>query len=88
MLRQWDRIGSVSDQVMVIRVLSSGLTMAAFFSISGVIPEEDAIRYMKDAATHSYAKKGEAVVAMNHAGIDAGAKEYQQYIHKHECRDA
>ena len=52
------------------------ILQAAFFSISGVIPEEDAIRYMKDAATHSYAKKGEAVVAMNHAGIDAGAKEY------------
>ena len=54
------------------------ILQAAFFSISGVIPEEDAIRYMKDAATHSYAKKGEAIVAMNHAGIDAGAKEYHK----------
>ncbi len=52
------------------------ILQAAFFSISGVIPEADAIRYMKDAATHSYAKKGEAVVAMNHAGIEAGVKEY------------
>ncbi|MBO4837966.1 MAG: pyruvate:ferredoxin (flavodoxin) oxidoreductase [Lachnospiraceae bacterium] len=49
------------------------ILQAAFFVISGVIPKEDAIRYMKDAATKSYLKKGEDVVKMNHDGIDAGA---------------
>ena len=49
------------------------ILQAAFFVISGVIPQEDAIKYMKDAATKSYMKKGEDVVKMNHDGIDAGA---------------
>ena len=31
---------------------------SAFFKLSGIIPEEDAIKYMKDAATASYSKKG------------------------------
>ena len=47
---------------------------SAFFKLSGIIPEEDAIKYMKDAATASYSKKGEAIVKMNHDAIDAGAK--------------
>ncbi|MEG1942327.1 MAG: pyruvate:ferredoxin (flavodoxin) oxidoreductase, partial [Angelakisella sp.] len=49
---------------------------AAFFSISTVIPEAEAIKYMKDAATASYSKKGEKIVAMNHAAIDRGATDY------------
>ena len=54
------------------------ILQAAFFVISGVIPQEDAIRYMKDAATKSYLKKGEDVVKMNHDGIDAGAKAFHK----------
>lgn len=52
------------------------ILQSAFFSISGIIPEEDAIKYMKDAATASYSKKGDDVVKMNHDAIDAGAKNY------------
>ena len=52
------------------------ILLSAFFSISGIIPEEDAIKYMKDAATASYSKKGDDVVKMNHDAIDAGAKNY------------
>ncbi|MDO4170991.1 MAG: pyruvate:ferredoxin (flavodoxin) oxidoreductase, partial [Lachnospiraceae bacterium] len=47
---------------------------SAFFKLSGIIPEEDAIQYMKDAATKSYSKKGDHIVKMNHDAIDAGAK--------------
>ena len=36
-------------------------------------PRREAIQYMKDAATHSYLKKGQDVVDMNHKAIDAGA---------------
>ena len=36
-------------------------------------PQEDAISYMKDAATQSYLKKGQDIVDMNHKAIDAGA---------------
>lgn len=47
---------------------------SAFFKLSSIIPEEDAIKYMKDAATASYGSKGEKIVKMNHDAIDAGAK--------------
>jgi pyruvate-ferredoxin/flavodoxin oxidoreductase len=47
---------------------------SAFFKLANIIPAEDAIKYMKDAATASYGKKGEAIVKMNHDAIDAGAK--------------
>ncbi len=52
------------------------ILQSAFFSISKIIPEEDAIKYMKDAATASYSKKGDDIVKMNHDAIDAGAKSY------------
>lgn len=45
---------------------------AAFFKLANIIPVDEAVKYMKDAATASYSKKGEAVVAMNHAAIDRG----------------
>ncbi len=48
---------------------------AAFFKLANVIPVEDAVKYMKDAATATYGRKGEAVVAMNHAAIDRGIQD-------------
>ena len=52
------------------------ILQSAFFSIAQIIPEEDALKYMKDAATKSYSKKGEAIVKMNHDAIDRGATGY------------
>ncbi|MGN1361573.1 MAG: 2-oxoacid:acceptor oxidoreductase family protein, partial [Eggerthellaceae bacterium] len=49
------------------------ILQSAFFTLAGVLPQEDAIRYMKDAATKSYMKKGQEVVDCNHKAIDAGA---------------
>ncbi len=51
------------------------ILQAAFFQIAKIIPIEKAVEYMKDAATKSYSKKGEKVVAMNHAAIDHGVKD-------------
>lgn len=48
---------------------------SAFFKLANIIPVEDAIKYMKDAATASYSKKGEAIVKMNHDAIEKGAQE-------------
>jgi pyruvate-ferredoxin/flavodoxin oxidoreductase len=48
------------------------ILQAAFFKLAKIIPIEDAIRHMKEAATHSYARRGETVVKMNHDAIDAG----------------
>ena len=49
------------------------ILQSAFFSLAGVLPQEVAIAYMKDAATKSYIKKGQDVVDCNHKAIDAGA---------------
>ena len=53
------------------------ILQSAFFSLAKVIPSEKAIKYMKDAATHSYLKKGQDVVDMNHKAIDMGATAYE-----------
>ncbi len=46
---------------------------SAFFTLAKVMPQEEAIQHMKDAATKSYLKKGQDIVDMNHKAIDAGA---------------
>ena len=48
------------------------ILQAAFFKLSNVIPVEDAVKYMKEAVQKTYAKKGEKVVNMNMAAVDAG----------------
>ena len=50
------------------------ILQSAFFRITGIIPAEDAVKYMKDAALKSYGKKGENVVNMNYAAIDRGGE--------------
>ena len=52
------------------------ILQSAFFALANVLPKEDAIAYMKDAATRSFSKKGEAIVKMNHDAIDAGFDYY------------
>ena len=52
------------------------ILQSAFFSLAKVMPEEEAIGYMKEAALKSYLKKGQDVVDMNYAAIDAGATAY------------
>ena len=55
------------------------ILQSAFFSLAKVMPEAEAIQYMKDAATKSYSKKGMDVVEMNHKAIDAGATAYKKF---------
>ncbi|MFW5670016.1 MAG: pyruvate:ferredoxin (flavodoxin) oxidoreductase, partial [Acetivibrio ethanolgignens] len=50
------------------------ILQSAFFKLANIIPADNAIQYMKDAATASYSKKGDDVVKMNHDAIEAGAK--------------
>ncbi|MBR5385452.1 MAG: pyruvate:ferredoxin (flavodoxin) oxidoreductase [Bacteroidales bacterium] len=50
------------------------ILQSAFFKISGIIPYEDAVKYMKDAIVKSYGKKGENVVNMNYAAVDRGGE--------------
>ena len=55
------------------------ILQSAFFSLAKVMPEAEAVQYMKDAATHSYLKKGQDIVDMNHKAIDAGATAYKKF---------
>ena len=48
---------------------------SAFFKLADIIPSDDAIKYMKEAAKKSYSKKGDAIVQMNYDAIDAGAEQ-------------
>ena len=54
------------------------ILQSAFFALAKVMPQEAAIGYMKDAATHSYLKKGQDVVDMNHKAIDLGATAFKK----------
>ena len=48
------------------------ILQSAFFALAGVLPKEDALKFMKEAAYKSFAKKGDAIVEMNYKAIDAG----------------
>ncbi|MDD5796275.1 MAG: pyruvate:ferredoxin (flavodoxin) oxidoreductase [Oscillospiraceae bacterium] len=51
---------------------------SAFFKIADIIPAEQAKEYMKEKATLSYSKKGQAIVDMNHAAIDRGMSDLKK----------
>ena len=48
------------------------IMQSAFFKIANVIPFEKAVEEMKKAILKSYGKKGEDIVNMNYAAVDAG----------------
>jgi len=50
------------------------ILQSAFFKITGIIPYEEAVDYMKKAIIKSYGKKGENVVNMNFAAVDRGGE--------------
>ena len=54
------------------------ILQSAFFTLAKVMPQEEAIGYMKDAATKSYLKKGQDIVDMNHKAIDVGATAFHK----------
>jgi pyruvate-ferredoxin/flavodoxin oxidoreductase len=48
------------------------ILQSAFFKLANIMPIDDAVKFMKEAAKKSYGKKGDAVVEMNYKAIDAG----------------
>ncbi|MBQ9531285.1 MAG: pyruvate:ferredoxin (flavodoxin) oxidoreductase [Eubacterium sp.] len=54
---------------------ASTILQSAFFTISGILPVEEAIGYMKEKVVAKFSKKGEAIVNANCNGIDRGSKE-------------
>ena len=71
------------DAITIAREIGLGnrtntVLQSAFFSLANIIPSAEAIDYMKKAAYKSFAKKGEDIVNMNYAAIDAGANAYKK----------
>ena len=60
---------------------------SAFFSLSKVLPEAEAIGYMKEKA-QKFMKKGKEIVEMNEKAIDAGATAYVKVDVPAEWADA
>ena len=50
------------------------IMQAAFFKVSGVIQHDAAVKDMKKAIEKTYGRKGEEIVHMNYAAVDAGDK--------------
>ena len=46
------------------------IMQTAFFAISNIIPQEEAVQKIKDAIKKTYGKRGEEVVKMNFAAVD------------------
>ena len=66
------------------------ILQSAFFTLTGIIPKEQANKLMKDAAQKTYGRKGEDVVKKNWAAIDAGANAFEEVEVKKEwanCAD-
>ena len=53
---------------------TSTVLQSAFFKLAKIIPEADAIKYMKEKALASFGKKGDDIVQMNYKAIDSGAE--------------
>ena len=69
----------IIDAISIAREIGLGgrtntVLQSAFFRLADIIPAADAAQYMKDAATASFSKKGDAIVKMNHDAIDQGAE--------------
>ena len=64
------------------------ILQSAFFKLTGIIPEEQAIELMKAAAKATYGRKGDDVVQKNWAAIDAGAKQVVEIQVPESWKDA
>jgi pyruvate-ferredoxin/flavodoxin oxidoreductase len=64
------------------------ILQAAFFKLSNIIPLDDAVNYMKDAVVKTYGRKGEKIVAMNCAAVDAGIAGVREIFVPAEWADA
>lgn len=54
------------------------ILQAAFFKLSGILPLEEAIQYMKEGAQAAYGRKGEKIVRMNFEAIEKGVAGVQE----------
>ena len=60
------------------------IMQAGFFAITGILPLEDAVKYLKDQVVRTYGAKGQDIIDMNFAAIDAGIS----HIHEVKVPDS
>ncbi|MDR0951421.1 MAG: pyruvate:ferredoxin (flavodoxin) oxidoreductase [Oscillospiraceae bacterium] len=65
------------DAIAIAREIGLGgktnaVLQSAFFKLANILPIDDAVKYMKEAIQTSYGRKGEKIVNMNYAAVDAG----------------
>ncbi|MGI6066984.1 MAG: pyruvate:ferredoxin (flavodoxin) oxidoreductase [Bacillota bacterium] len=70
----------IIDAVNIAREIGLGnrtnmIMQSAFFKLSKVIPEADAVGYLKESIENTYGKKGKKIVDMNNASVDKGMTE-------------
>jgi len=51
------------------------ILQSSFFQLADIIPSDQAIELMKEAAKKTYERKGQKIVEMNYQAIDRGSKE-------------
>ncbi|NLV85873.1 MAG: pyruvate:ferredoxin (flavodoxin) oxidoreductase [Clostridiales bacterium] len=73
----------VVDAIKIAREIGLGnrtnaILQAAFFKLAKILPEADAITYMKEAIRTTYGRKGEKIVDMNNHAIDAGIQQVRE----------
>jgi len=67
----------IIDAIKIAKDLGLGgrtntVLQSAFFKLVGIIPMEEALAHMKEAVKKTYEKKGQKIIDMNCAAIDAG----------------
>ena len=71
------------DAISIGRELGLGgrvntVLQAAFFKLANIIPIDEAVQHMKEAAAASYGAKGEKIVKMNYDAIDRGVSDIKE----------
>ena len=71
------------DAIKIAREIGLGnrtnaILQAAFFKLAKIMPEADAITYMKDAIRTTDGRKGEKIVNMNIEAVDAGIEKVHE----------
>lgn len=71
------------DAIAIAREIGLGnrtnsILQAAFFKLAKILPEADAVTYMKEAIKTTYGRKGEKIVNMNIQAVDAGIEKVRE----------
>ncbi|NLH01570.1 MAG: pyruvate:ferredoxin (flavodoxin) oxidoreductase [Clostridiales bacterium] len=57
---------------------TNAILQAAFFKLAKILPEDEAVKYMKEAIRTTYGRKGEQIVNMNLEAVDAGVEKVKE----------